>query len=187
MFRLSLAVVCCSAAVAFADPEVVVDCPAGMHFVTNKGCVANIAPKCPGGTKFTNGKCVAIVDTSCPAGMHFVTGTGCVQGNEEPTPAPAPSGKKGGTFSGNPFSDVLQTTCAGLHFEVNGGSRLTGVRAQLLVDGTRLASEELVDVGQIKHIEGTVKGKRIDLKVQQALFGTRYTLNVDGEECRLTK
>lgn len=186
MLRLVTFVVCCSA-VAFADPEVVVDCPAGTHFVTNKGCVANIAPKCPGGTRLEHGKCVALVDTSCPAGMHFVAGTGCVEkpaarptAKAEPAPAPeaAPArGKKGGTFSGgtfsgNPFSDFLQASCAGLKFEVQGGSRLTGVRAQLLVDGTRLASEELVDVGQIKHIEGTVKGKRIDLKVQQALFGT---------------
>ena len=202
MFRLATVLVCCTAAVAFADPEVVVDCPAGMHFVENKGCVANIAPKCPGGTRLEGNKCVAIVDTSCPKGMHFVSGTGCVAGSTtttakaaptpapapEPEPAPAPAkGKKGGTFSGNPFSDRLQATCSGLHFEVQGAPRLTGVRAQLLVEGTRISDEELLDVGDVKHIEGTVKGKRIDLKIQQALFGTRYTLNVDGVECRLGK
>ncbi|PZR18457.1 MAG: hypothetical protein DI536_00825 [Archangium gephyra] len=204
MFRPALAVVCCSAAVAFADPEVVIDCPAGMHFVENKGCVANLAPKCPGGTKFENGKCVAIVDTSCPAGMHFVAGTGCVakatakaststppppppQPVAEPQPAPAAKGKKGGTFSGNIFSDRLQATCSNLHFEVQGAPRLTGVRAQLLVDGLRLSDEQLLDIGDVKHIEGVVKGKRVDLKIQQAVFGTRYTLNVDGEECRLGK
>ncbi|MGV3624377.1 MAG: hypothetical protein ACO1OB_26390 [Archangium sp.] len=203
MFRLVIAAVSCSAAVAFADPEVVVDCPAGMHFVENKGCVANIAPKCPGGTKFENGKCVAIVDTSCPAGMHFVGGTGCVANSAKavaktttPPPPPPPAaeaepapakGKKGGTFSGNIFSDRLQATCASLHFEVQGAPRLTGVRAQLLVDGMRLSDEQLLDIGDIKHIEGVVKGKRVDLKIQQAVFGTRYTLNVDGEECRLGK
>lgn len=186
MFRFVIAVVGCSAVVAFAGPEVVVDCPAGMHFVENKGCVANVAPKCPGGTKFENGKCVALIDTSCPAGMHFVAGTGCVAKVAEPVAAPAPAkGKKGGTFSGNPFSDRLQATCAGLHFEVQGAPRLTGVRAQLLVEGTRIQDEELVDIGDVKHIEGVVKGKRIDLKIHQAVFGTRYTLNVDGEECRL--
>lgn len=186
MFR-SLFTLVCFSAVAFAEPEVVVDCPAGMHFVKNKGCVANVAPKCPGGTKLENGKCIAIIDTSCPAGMHFVAGTGCVaKVTEEPAPAPAKT-KKGGTFSGNPFSDRLQATCSGLHFEVQGAPRLTGVRAQLLVEGTRLQDEELVDIGDIKRIEGVVKGKRIELKIQQAVFGTRYTLNVDGEECRLGK
>lgn len=60
-------------AVALAGPEVKIDCPAGMHFVKDKGCLANVAPKveCPGGTHFENGRCVAIIDTSCPAGMHL--------------------------------------------------------------------------------------------------------------------
>ncbi len=142
-----------------------------MHFVSNKGCVANIAPSCPGGTKLENGKCVAILDTSCPAGMHFVTGTGCVQS--------AASAKK--------RADVLRATCSGLRFEVTGEPHLTGVRAQLLIDGARLASEELVDLGAIHHIEGTVKGKRVDLKVQQAAGGPRYSLNVDGVECQLSR
>lgn len=187
-------------AVALAGPEVKIDCPAGMHFVKDKGCLANVAPKieCPGGTHFENGKCVAIIDTSCPAGMHFVTGTGCVAGAgkqqktaaETPPPPPErpePTGKKkGGTFSSG-FSDRLQATCAGLPIEVHGGTRLTGVRAMLLVDGRKMGDEQDVNVGQTKSISGKHGTKAVDLTVQQGLWGTRYTLKVDGTECKLTK
>jgi hypothetical protein len=95
--------------------------------------------------------------------------------------------KKGGTFSGNPFSDRLRATCGGLSAEVHGGSRLTGVRAMLMVNGTRVGNEENVDVGETRHITGTVGGKAVDLRVTQGMFGTRYLLRVDGTECRLGK
>lgn len=191
-------------AVAFAGPEVQIDCPAGMHFVKNKGCVANVAPKveCPGGTRFEGGKCVAIIDTSCPAGMHFVAGTGCVakvgsaQKTAEAPPPPPPSRpepaaeptgkKKGGTFSTG-FSDRLQATCGGLPIEVHGGTRLTGVRAMLLVDGRKLGDDQDVNVGETRNITGKHGKQDVDLKIQQGLWGTRYTLKVDGTECKLTK
>ena len=194
----ALAVVLLSAA-ALADPEVVIDCPAGMHFVKDKGCVANVAPKvdCPGGTRFEGGKCVAIIDTSCPAGMHFVSGTGCVAkaraaapvktAEPAPAPEPEPTGKKkGGTFSSG-FSDRLQANCGGLAVEVHGGARLTGVRAMLLVDGRKMGDDLEVNVGQTKNITGKQGNKAVDFKVQQGLWGTRYTLKVDGTECRLSK
>lgn len=212
MNRLALAAAVISA-VSFAQ-EVKVDCPAGMHFVTNKGCVANIQKAaCPGGTHFESGKCVANIDTSCPAGMHFVTGTGCVPGsggavataapppparaakNDAPPPPPARPAeaetggkkkKKGGTFSSG-FSDRLQASCAGLDVEVHGGARFAGVRAMLLVEGSKMGDDAIVDVGQTSVISGKHGKQNVELKVQQGLWGTRYTLKVDGVECRLTK
>ncbi|MFO0593771.1 MAG: hypothetical protein U0228_00635 [Myxococcaceae bacterium] len=214
------------AAPAFAEPEVDVQCPAGMHFETGKGCKANVvtAPECPAGTHADGKKCVANVDTSCPAGMHFVAGTGCVantvkSASTEPPPPPAPppaaapaakgetkkvaaapppparpapaaepeNPKKGGTFSGNPFGDRLRSSCNGIELEVTGAARFTGVRAQLLANGTRVGNEEIVDVGVTKHITGTVSGKAVDLRVTQAVFGTRYLLKVGTTECKLTK
>ncbi len=197
--RLVLCLVTLGAAHAFAEPEVSIECPAGTHFVKNKGCQANIAaaaPACPGGTKFDGKKCVAIVDTSCPAGMSFVAGTGCVAKKQvaapapvaEPAPTPPPENvKKGGTFAGGFLGDRLQSSCNGIAFEVYGGSRLTGVRAMLMADGTRVGSEEDVNVGETRHITGTVGGKAVDLRVTQALFGTRYLLRVAGAECKLSK
>ncbi|MFT3710723.1 MAG: hypothetical protein QM817_24125 [Archangium sp.] len=199
------------------QPEVQIDCPAGTHFVKDKGCQANVAAKveCPGGTRFDGKKCVAIVDTSCPAGMHFVAGTGCVQNTEKTaaaqpppppaqakkssdTPPPPPSrpaqpsaepenNKKGGTFSANPFSDRLHGNCSGVEFDVYGGARFSGVRAWLMADGARVGNEEVVNVGDTKHITGKAKGKAVDLRVTQGMFGTRYMLKVDGTECRLGK
>ncbi|MBL8910781.1 MAG: hypothetical protein JNM17_08785 [Archangium sp.] len=209
------------------QPEVQIDCPGGTHFVKDKGCVANVAPKveCPGGTRFDGKKCVAIVDTSCPAGMHFVAGTGCVQGSpavqakadpNTPPPPPAPPApakkvaanpdapppppsrpsapapepentKKGGTFSSGLGSDRLHASCSGATFDVYGGARLTGVRATLMANGTRIGNEEVVDLGQTKHITGKVGSKSVDLRITQAMFGTRYVLKVDGTECKLSK
>jgi hypothetical protein len=194
------------------QPEVQIDCPAGTHFVKDKGCQANVAAKveCPGGTRFDGKKCVALVDTSCPAGLHFVAGTGCVQNAEKAaTPPPAPkkvasdtppppparptqpaepeNEKKGGTFSANPFSDRFHATCGGVQFDVYGGARFSGVRAWLMADGTRVGNEEVVNVGDTKHITGKAKGKAVDLRVTQAVFGTRYVLKVDGTECRLSR
>lgn len=194
-----------------AAQDVKVDCPAGMHFVTNKGCVANIqktAPSCPGGTHLDGNKCVANIDTSCPAGMHFVAGTGCVANggsvaaNSTPPPPPARpetppppppqpednngKKKKGGTFQSG-FSNRLQATCSGIPFEVHGGARFTGVRAMLLVDGTKMGEDLDVNVGETKSITGAHAKKNIELKVQQGLWGTRYTLKVDGVECKLGK
>jgi hypothetical protein len=209
MNRLAALAAAVLSAVAVAQPEVKpevkIDCPAGMHFVKNKGCVANVAQKveCPGGTHFEGGKCVAIIDTSCPAGMHFVTGTGCVAGSggkaapqksaeatpppPPPRPEPEPTGKKkGGTFSTG-FSDRLSADCGGLAIEVHGGTRLTGVRAMLLVEGKKMGDEQDVNVGDTKYITGKQGKKDIELKVQQGLWGTRYTLRVDGTECRLSK
>src|SRR3990167_5589055 len=89
MNRLSPLAVALLGAAALAEPEVQIDCPGGMHFVKDKGCVANVAA-CPGGTRFEGGKCVAIIDTSCPAGMQFVAGTGCVAtAAKSPKAAPA--------------------------------------------------------------------------------------------------
>ncbi|MDP2269308.1 MAG: hypothetical protein Q8K32_01180 [Archangium sp.] len=205
MIRLAALAVCAFSAVTLADPEVKIDCPAGMHFVKDKGCVANVGPKvaCPGGTHFEGGKCVAIIDTSCPAGMHFVTGTGCVAGGKaapkktaEAPPPPPPERpeaeptekkkKKGGTFSSG-FSDRLQASCGGLEVEVHGGPRLTGVRAMLLVDDRKVGDEQDVNVGQTKTITGKVGKQDVALLIQQGLWGTRYTLKVDGTECRLSK
>lgn len=214
------------------QPEVQIDCPGGTHFVKDKGCVANVAPKveCPGGTRFDGKKCVAIVDTSCPAGMRFVAGTGCVQGGApaaqaktvdpntpppppaQPAAAPAPAkkvansdapppppsrpaaaapepenNKKGGTFSSGLGSDRLHATCGGVNFDVYGGARLTGVRATLMANGTRIGNEEIVDLGQTKHITGKSGAKSVDLRITQAMFGTRYMLKVDGTECKLSK
>jgi hypothetical protein len=202
MNRLVAVAVASLGAVAFAGPEVSVECPAGTEFVKNKGCVAKIAaaPECPGGTRFDGKKCVAIVDTSCPAGMTFVAGTGCVQGkatasakgktDAPPPPPPAAKeedkGKKGGTFQSG-FSNRLSASCAGHDFEVHGGARFTGVRAMMLVDGKKLGEEVNVNVGKTDTISGKVGGKNVDLKVQQGLWGTRYTLTVDGTECKLGK
>ncbi len=200
MNRLSALAVVLLGAAGLAAPEVKIDCPGGMHFVKNKGCVANLAPKvdCPGGTHFEGGKCVAIIDTSCPAGMHFVSGTGCVASAKAAEPAkaapppppperPEPAGKKkGGTFSSG-FSDRLQATCGGLAIEVHGGARFTGVRAMLLVDGRKMGDDLDVNVGETKTITGKQGSKAVDFKVQQGLWGTRYTLRVDGTECRLSK
>lgn len=184
---------------AFAGPEVKIDCPAGTHFVKDKGCLAKVAeaPECPGGTRFDGSKCVALVDTSCPAGLRFVAGTGCVAGKKDkPAKAEAPpppperpepaSKKKGGTFSSG-FSDRLSATCGGLAVEVHGGTRLTGVRAMLLVGGQKLGEDQDVNVGETRSISGKHGGKAVDLRIQQGLWGTRYTLKVDGTECKLTK
>lgn len=203
MNRLAALIICLLSAVALAGPEVQVDCPAGMHFVKNKGCVANVAAQCPGGTRFEGGKCVAIIDTSCPAGMHFVTGTGCVANGgaqktaEAPPPPPPPrpaepaaeptGKKKGGTFSGGFGSDRLQATCGGIPIEVYGGSRLTGVRAMLIVDGRKMGDDQDVNVGETRSITGKHGKQDVDLKIQQGLWGTRYTLKVDGTECKLAK
>lgn len=207
---ISLAVV---TLVLAQQPEVQIDCPAGTHFVKDKGCVANVAAKveCPGGTRFDGKKCVALVDTSCPAGMHFVAGTGCVQGAASAPPPPPPqpkkassdtppppparpaaaaepeNTKKGGTFSSGLGSDRLHATCGGVSVDVYGGARLTGVRATLMVNGTRVGNEEIVDLGETKHITGKAAGKSVDLRITQAMFGTRYLLKVDGSECKLTK
>lgn len=195
------------------QPEVQIDCPAGTHFVKDKGCVANVARvECPGGTRFDGKKCVAIVDTSCPAGMHFVAGTGCVQGAAAAPAAPAPSKKatntdapppppkrpaaasaepentkKGGTFSSGLGSDRLHANCGGVSVDVYGGARLTGVRATLMVNGSRVGNEEIVDLGETRHITGKAGGKSVDLRITQAMFGTRYLLKVDGAECKLGK
>ena len=198
--RVILCLVSLSAVHSFAGPEVSIECPAGTHFVKNKGCQATIAtaaPSCPGGTKFDGKKCIALVDTSCPAGMKFVAGTGCVARNQvvamaapgpAPAPAPAPENvRKGGTFAGGFLGDRLRSNCNGIEFDVLGGSRLTGVRAMLMANGTRVGSEEDVNVGQTRHITGSVGDKAVDLRVTQALFGTRYVLKVDGAECRLGK
>ncbi|MFZ5438520.1 MAG: hypothetical protein ACOZQL_00860 [Myxococcota bacterium] len=177
-------------AVSLAGPPVQIDCPAGTQFIEGRGCVAKIATaECPKGTQFDGKKCVALVDTSCPAGMHFVAGTGCVAGGaaEAPAPAAQEKKKKGGTFSGGFTGDRLAATCAGATFEVFGSGRLTGVHALLLVDGTRLGDEVDVDVGQTRTITGKHGAKAVELKVQQGLFGTRYTLLVGGAECKLTK
>jgi hypothetical protein len=210
MTRVLVVLVTLSALPGFAEPEVAIECPAGTHFVKDKGCQANIAaaPTCPGGTKFDGKRCVAIVDTSCPAGMKFVAGTGCVASAESPpppkkkvsdsTPPPPPprpaepaaspeDEKKGGTFSGNPFRDRLRATCDGITFEVHGGPRLTAVRAMLMANGTRVGPEEVVGIGESKHITGTVSGKAVDLRITQAVFGTRYLLKVAGTECKLGK
>lgn len=200
MKRLAAIAASLLSATTLAEPEVKIDCPAGMHFVTNKGCVANLAPKvvCPGGTHFEGGKCVAIIDTSCPAGLHFVAGTGCVASAKAtpvktadapppPPERPEPTGKKkGGTFSSG-FSDRLVSTCGGLAIEVHGGARLTGVTAMLLADGKKIGDELAVNVGETKSLTGKQGGKELDFKVQQGLWGTRYTVKVDGTECRLTK
>jgi hypothetical protein len=210
MNRLAALAASVISAVSLAQ-DVKVDCPAGMHFVTNKGCVANIqkaAPACPGGTHLEGNKCVANIDTSCPAGMHFVTGTGCVANSgggavattatppppPPPPERPAPAAeeesngkkKKGGTFQSG-FSNRLQANCAGIPFEVHGGARFTGVRAMLLVDGTKMGDDLDVNVGETKSITGAHGKKNVELKVQQGLWGTRYTLKVDGVECKLTK
>lgn len=197
MNRAIAVTTCLLSSLSFAGPEVQIDCPAGTHFVTGKGCLANIAAKveCPGGTRYDGKKCVAVVDTSCPAGMHFVAGTGCVAGKAAAVEAPPPpperpdepaKKKKGGTFSSG-FSDRLGATCAGLDIEVHGGTRLTGVRAMLLVDGRKVGDEQDVNVGQTKSISGKQGKKAVDLTIQQGLWGTRYTLKVDGVECKLTK
>jgi hypothetical protein len=210
MARFLAVLVSLAALSAFAEPEVVIECPAGTHFVKDKGCQANIAeaPACPRGTKFDGKKCVALVDTSCPAGMKFVAGTGCVATAEAPkapakkptssAPPPPPpppppvepapeNDKKGGTFSGNPFRDRLRATCDGVPFEVHGGPRLTAVRATLLANGTRVGLEEVIGIGETRHITGTVGGKEVDLRITQAVFGTRYLLKVAGTECKLGK
>jgi hypothetical protein len=70
---------------------------------------------------------------------------------------------------------------------VHGGARFTGVRAMMLVDGKKLGEEVNVNVGKTETISGKVGGKSVDLKVQQGLWGTRYTLTVDGTECKLGK
>ncbi len=57
----------------------------------------------------------------------------------------------------------------------------------LLVDGRKMGEEENVDVGQTRNITGKHGKQEVDLKVQQGLWGTRYTLRVDGVECRLAK
>lgn len=208
MNRLLAVAVASLGAVAVAGPEVSVECPAGTEFVKNKGCVAKIAaaPECPGGTRFDGKKCVAIVDTSCPAGMHFVTGTGCVQGKgtttakadapppppSRPEPAPAKEEqddgkkKKGGTFQSG-FSNRLVATCSGHDFEVLGRSKFVGAGVMLLADGAKAGDEIDVKVGQTKNITGKAGGKAYDLKVQQGMWGTRYTLTVDGKECKLGK
>jgi hypothetical protein len=208
MNRLVVLAVSSLALAAFAGPEVEVECPAGMEFVKNKGCVAKIAaaPECPGGTRFDGKKCVAIIDTSCPAGMHFVAGTGCVAGKAtaaaktespppppprpEPTPAPAKEedakNKKGGTFQSG-FSNRLVASCNGHDFEVLGRSKIIGAGVMLLTDGTKVGEEIDVKMGQTKNIEGKVGGTSYDLKVQQGMWGTRYTLSVNGKECKLGK
>ena len=201
MNRLAAVAATVLCAVAYAGPEVKIDCPGGMHFVTNKGCVANLAQKaeCPGGTHFEGGKCVAMIDTSCPAGMHFVAGTGCVARKQAPaqpaaeaTPPPPPDRpeptgkKKGGTFTSG-FVDRLQANCAGIPIEVHGAPRLTGTRAMLLVDGRKMGEEQNVDVGETRNISGTHGKQAVDLRVQQGFWGTRYTLRVDGAECKLSK
>ena len=211
MNRLAALAASVISAVSFAQ-EVQVDCPAGMHFVTNKGCVANIQKAaCPGGTHLEGNKCVANIDTSCPAGMHFVAGTGCVANSggavatatppppparpakaEAPPPPPPPAAeptnkkKKGGTFSSG-FSDRLQATCAGLDVEVHGAARFTGGRAMMLVGGVKMGNEVNVNVGDIAYITGKQGKQNVELKVHQGLWGTRYTPKVDGVECRLTK
>lgn len=207
MMRVFAVLVAALSLPALADPEVAIECPAGTHFVKDKGCQANIVapPTCPGGTKFDGKKCVAVVDTSCPDGMKFVTDTGCVASEAAPAPVakkkteapPAPPAKpaspppenekKGGTFSGNPFGDRLRSSCGGITFEVHGGARVTGVRAMLLANGARVGPEEVVNVGETRHITGTVSGKAVDLRITQAVFGTRYVLKVAGTECKLAK
>lgn len=186
--RLAAVVVVVSG-LSLAGPPVQIDCPAGTEFVEGRGCVAKIATvDCPKGTRFDGKKCVALVDTSCPAGMHFVAGTGCVAGGESaPAPQEEKKKKKGGTFSGGFTGDRLAATCAGATFEVFGSARLTGVHALLLVEGTRMGDEVDVDVGQDRTITGKHGGKAVELKVQQGLFGTRYTLKVGGVECKLSK
>ena len=208
MNRLVVLAVSSWALAAFAGPEVEVECPAGMEFVKNKGCVAKIAaaPECPGGTRFDGKKCVAIIDTSCPAGMTFVAGTGCVAGkatataktDSPPPPPPRPEpaakkedkdddkNKKGGTFQSG-FSNRLTATCNGHEFEVHGGARFAGVRAMMLVDGKKFGDEVNVNVGKTANIAGKVGSKNVDLKVQQGMWGTRYTLTIDGTECKLGK
>lgn len=182
---LAVVVSCAS----WAVPPVQIDCPAGTHFVKDKGCVAKIASvECPKGTRPDGPRCVALVDTSCPAGLQFVAGTGCVAVGAAPAKETKPAKeKKGGSFASGFTGDRLSATCAGATFEIYGSGRLTGVHALLLVDGTRMGDEVDVDVGQIRNITGQVGGHAFDLKVQQALFGTRYTLKVDGVECRLAK
>lgn len=81
----------------------------------------------------------------------------------------------------------LQANCAGLDVEVHGGARFAGVRAMLLVDGSKMGNDVNVDVGQTDYITGKQGKQNVELKVQQGLWGTRYTLKVDGVECRLTK
>lgn len=207
MTRLA-SVVTLFSALAVAAPEVKIDCPAGTEFVKDKGCVAKIAaaPECPGGTRFDGSKCVALVDTSCPAGMHFVPGTGCVPGKAAavaakapapakaaPAPAPAPAepekdGKKKreGTFDSG-FRDRLKATCGGHAFEVHAGSKLIGGAVMLLADGTKFGDEVEIGVGQTKNIAGKLGARAVDLKIEQGLWGTRYTLKVDGTECKLGK
>lgn len=48
MNRLSALAVVLLGAAALAAPEVKIDCPGGMRFVKDKGCVANLAPKVDG-------------------------------------------------------------------------------------------------------------------------------------------
>jgi hypothetical protein len=191
------------ATVSVAQPEVVVDCPAGMHFVKGKGCAANIGqqPTCPAGTRFAGGKCMAIIDTSCPAGMHFVEGTGCLaSAKKETKPAAKPvekatkeevkeepsdgKQKKSGSFSGG-FSDHFKAECSGHAVEVLGRSKIIGGAVMFMIDDKKIGDEISIGVGQTKNIEGAVGGKQFNLKVQQGLWGTRYTVTVNGTECKL--
>jgi hypothetical protein len=159
---------------------------------------------CPEGAHFDGRKCVLVLDPICPASEKFVPGRGCVPVAPVPvnkfgpkpevmhstpstaSPAPeTPPKEKGGSFRAG-FTIRLQGNCAGVPIEVHGGARFTGVKAMLLIDGKKAGDEVNVNIGQTKNVEQLFGSKKVNLKVQQGVWGARYTVTVDGVECKLS-
>jgi hypothetical protein len=199
MNRLAALAASLLSALALGAPEVKVDCPAGMHFVKDKGCVANVVarPSTSSIARTPVRRVPPCTSMGMPAQVAWSRSEKPLE-NVPPFFLPEGSGRSGGGGGASAdFSCVFPSTqpvpvtkC------MPAGQDVSMIATHLPPSrcvppghstGRKVGDEQDVNVGETKSITGKHGVKEVDLKIQQGLWGTRYTLKVDGTECKLAK